>query len=192
MVVIGGTPAEPSLLARSRVALMDEHDPLSKQPYHTVEFMCLEEATGRLDSYLSTATSMAHTSIQAQVQALEAGGIVLRHAGILESSGRKGGSLSSILASHALIHGADGDHFRNALAGAAGQQRLRLHRIRVRDIEAHAVERLRKPIGRLLKTVDELGRGVGPPWGADQKKAALLAWSLLADGRSALLADGRG
>ena len=183
MVVIGGTPAEPGLLARTRVALMDEHDPLSKQPYHTVEFMCLEEATGRLDGYLSTATRMAHTSIQGQVQALEARGIVLRHAGILESSGRKGGSLSSILASHALIHGADGDHFRNALAGAAEQQRLRLHRVRVRDIEAHAVERLCKPIGRLLKTVNELGRGVGPPWGADQKKAALLAWSLLADGR---------
>jgi hypothetical protein len=184
MVVIGGTAAEPSLLTRSRVALMDEHDPLSKQPYHTVEFMCLEGATGRLDSYLWTATSMAHASIQAQVQALEARGVVLRHAGILESSGRKPVSLSSILASHALIHGADGDHFRNALAGAAEQQRLPVSRIPVRDLETYAAERLRQPINRLLDVVNELGRSVGPPWGADQKKAALLAWSLLADGGS--------
>jgi hypothetical protein len=32
----------------------------------------------------------------------------------------------------------------------------------------------------MLDTVNDLGRQVGPPWGADQKKAALLAWSLLA------------
>jgi hypothetical protein len=183
MVAIGGTAAAPTLLARSRVGLMDEQDPLSKQPYHAIEFMCVEEATGRLDGYFSVATGMACASIQAQAEALKARGILLCAAGILESSGRKPGSLSSILASHALIHGADGDHFRNALAGAAERSRLQLHRVRVRDIETHAVARLRKPISRLLDVVDKLGRGIGPPWGADQKKAALLAWSLLADGR---------
>jgi hypothetical protein len=183
MVVIGGSVSAPALLARSRVALIDEHDPLSKQPYHSVEFMCIEEATGRLDGYFSAATSMALASIQAQAEALKERGILLRSAGILESSGRKPVSLSSILASHALIHGADGDHFRNALAGAAERQRLHVCRIRARDIETYAAERLRKPIDRMLDSVNELGRGLGPPWGADQKKAALLAWSLLADGR---------
>jgi hypothetical protein len=32
-------------------------------------------------------------------------------------------------------------------------------------------------------TVKELGRSVGPPWGADQKAAALLAWLVLARAR---------
>ena len=182
MVVIGGTISEPTVLARSRVALIDDKDPASKQPYHTVEFMCIEEATGRLDGYLSVATRMAQDSIRAQVAALKERGVLLRSAGILESSGRKGVPLSSILASHALIHGAEGDHFRNALAVGAEQQRLRVHRIRTRDIEAHSSARLRKPAKRLRDTVNELGRGIGAPWGADQKNAALLAWSLLADG----------
>lgn len=184
MVVIGGSLSEPAVLARCRIALMDEHDPLSKQPYHTVEFMCIEEATGRLDDYLSVATRLAHASIHAQSQALKERGIELRSVGILEASGRKPVSLSSILASHASIHGADGDHFRNALAGAAEQLRLRVCRVRARDINTHATMRLRQPADRLLEAVNGLGRGVGPPWGADQKKAALLAWSLLADGRS--------
>ena len=56
MVVLGGTAAAPELLARSRVQLIDDHDPESKQPYHAVEFLCVEEATGRLDGYMAVAT----------------------------------------------------------------------------------------------------------------------------------------
>ena len=179
MVAIGGSAAAPTLLGRSRVALIDERDRDSKQPYHAVEFLCVEEATGRLDGYLSTATNLAYASIHAQSEALMALGVQLRAVGILESSSRKQVLLSSILASHALIHAADGDHFRNALSGAAEQHRLRVSRVPARNLEAYAAERLRRPVDRLLDAVNKLGRGAGPPWGADQKKAALLAWSLL-------------
>jgi hypothetical protein len=179
MVVIGGSAATPGLLGRSRVALIDERDRDSKQPYHAVEFLCVEEATGRLDGYLSTATNLARASIHAQSEALKGLGVQPRCVGILESSSRKQVLLSSILASHALIHAADGDHFRNALSGAAEQLRLRVSRVPARTLETHAVQRLRRPASQLLDVVNKLGRGAGPPWGADQKKAALLAWSLL-------------
>ena len=178
MVVIGGSATTPTLLGRSRVALIDENDRDSKQPYHAVEFSCVEEATGRLDGYLSTATSLAQASMHAACESLEKLGVQLCGVGILESSSRKQVLLSSILASHALIHAADGDHFRNALSGAAEQLRLRVARVPARALEAHAAQRLRRPVNRLLEIVNELGRGAGPPWGADQKKAALLAWSL--------------
>lgn len=179
MVVVGGSAATPTLLGRSRVTLIDERDRDSKQPYHAVEFLCVEEATGRLDGYLSTATSLAYASIHAQSEALKGLGVSLRSVGIIESSSRKQIVLSSILASHALIHAADGDHFRNALSGAAEQHRLSVYRVPARTLETHAAERLRQPVRRLLDIIDKLGRGAGPPWGADQKKAALLAWSLL-------------
>ena len=42
-----------------------------------------------------------------------------------------------------------------------------------------ALERLHLPKKRVLETVNDLGRQAGPPWGADQKQAALLAWILL-------------
>lgn len=179
MVVIGGSAATPTLLDRTRVALIDERDRDSKQPYHAVELLCVEEATGRLEGYLSTATNLAYASIHAQSEALKGLGVQLRGVGILESSSRKQVLLSSILASHALIHAADGDHFRNALSGAAEQLRLSVCRVPARALEAHAAQRLRRPASQLLDVVHELGRGAGPPWGADQKKAALLAWSLL-------------
>jgi hypothetical protein len=181
MVVLGGNAAAPELLVRSRVQLIDDQDPESKQPYHAVEFLCVEEATGRLDGYMAVAARLAHDSIRAQCQQLRGRGIVIKSVGIIDSSSRKQVSLASILASHALIHAADGDHFRNALFVAAEQCRLQVCRIPAKDLEAHAAKCLRRPVNRMLSTVQNLGQGQGAPWGADQKKAALLAWTLLAE-----------
>jgi hypothetical protein len=179
MVALGGTAAAPELLARARVQLVDDHDPESKQPYHAVEFLCVEEATGRLDGYMTVATRLARDFIRAQSEQLKERGVVIRSVGIIDSSSRKQISLPSILASHALIHAADGDHFRNSLFAAAEQCRLQVCRIPARDLEQHAGRCLRLPVNRMLSTVKNLGLGKGAPWGADQKKAALLAWTLL-------------
>jgi hypothetical protein len=179
MVVLGGPAAAPSLRARSRVPLVDDHDPESKQPYHTVEFLCVEEATGRLDGYMEVATSMAQTALGTQLKELKGRNLSVKSVGILDSSSRKQISLASILASHALIHAADGDHFRNALHAAAEHCRLQVSRIPARELEAHAGTCLGMPLSRILGVVNKLGRDQGPPWGADQKKAALLAWTLL-------------
>jgi len=181
MVVLGGSAAAPELLARSRVQLIDDQDPESKQPYHAVEFLCVEEATGRLDGYMAVATRLARDAIRDQSEQLQGRGILVRSVGIIDSSSRKLVSLLAILASHALIHAADGDHFRNALFVAAEQCRLPVCRIPARTLEAHVGKHLRGPVGKILATVDKLGVGKGPPWGADQKKAALLAWTLLAE-----------
>jgi hypothetical protein len=180
MVVLGGRASAPELLARSRVLLIDEHDAESKQPYHAVEFLCVEEVTGRLDGYMAVATRIAHDAVRAQSEQLKERGIIIKSVGIVDSSSRKQVSLPAILASHALIHAADGDHFRNALFVAAEQCRLRVCRIPAKVLEAHAGKSLGLPPKRMLEIVNKLGLGKGPPWGADQKKAALLAWTLLA------------
>lgn len=180
MVVLGGTPAAPELVSRSRVQLIDAQDLESKQPYHAVEFLCVEEATGRLDGYMAVATRLAEDAIRAQCEQLQTRGVLVKSVGIVDSSSRKQVSLPAILASHALIHAADGDHFRNALFVAAEQCRLRVTRIPAKSLEAHAAKCLRRPADKVRGAIDTLGLGKGPPWGADQKKAALLAWTLLA------------
>jgi hypothetical protein len=179
MIVLGSAAGALSVLARSRVELIDDHDPESKQPYHAVEFSCVEEATGRLRGYLEVATAMAHAAIETQREAVRQRGYEAKIVGIIESAGRKPSSLSAVLKSHALIHAAEGDHFRNALSAAAEGQGLRVCRIQARVLEDHAVGQLHLPLKVMLDTVNDWGRQVGPPWGADQKKAALLAWTLL-------------
>lgn len=181
VVVLGGSRADPRVLARSRVEMADHRTPEAKQPYHTVEALGVEEAARRLAGYMAVAERMAQAALQALVQDLAGRGYLARSVGILESSGRKGSSLASILASHALIHTADGDHFRQALAAAAERSGLPVSRVRARDLEAQAEARLGHPASSLQKVVKELGRQVGPPWGADQKMAALLAWLLLTE-----------
>ena len=120
MVVLGGSAAAPELLARSRVQLIDDQDPESKQPYHAVEFLCVEEATGRLDGYMAVATRLAHDAIRTQSEQLQGRGILVRSVGIIDSSSRKLVSLPAILASHALIHAADGDHFQKRAVCCSG------------------------------------------------------------------------
>ncbi len=179
VVVLGGSRADPRILARSRVEMADHRAPESKQPYHAVEPLGVKEAVRRLAGYMAVAEGMVYAAMQALAQDLAGRGYRLTSVGILESSGRKGSSLASILASHALIHTADGDHFRQALAAAAERSGLAVSRVRARDLEAQGEARLCRPVSRLQKAIKELGRQVGPPWGADQKMAALLAWLLL-------------
>ncbi len=179
VVALGGSPADPKVLARSRVEMADPRDPESKQPYHAVETLGVEKAARRLDGYMAVAERMADSAIKALVKDLDRLGYQVTSVGIVDSSGRKGSSLASILASHALIHTADGDHFRKALAAAAERSDLAVTRVPAQDLEAKAVARLGHPAPRRQEAVKELGRQVGPPWGADQKMAALLAWQLL-------------
>jgi hypothetical protein len=119
VVALGRTPNGPQVLARSRVELIEDAFPESKQPYHAVEALALEEASQRLDRYRRQADAKALTALHRLQEEVAAREFRLRSVGILESSGRKGGSLESILASHAAIHSADGDHFRSALSTAA-------------------------------------------------------------------------
>ena len=179
VVVLGGSHTDARVLARSRVEMADYRAPESKQPYHAVEPLGVEEAARRLDGYMAVAEGMAYAAIQALAEDLSGRGYRVTSVGVLESSGRKGSSLASILASHALIHTADDDHFRQALAAAAERSGLAVSRVPARDLEAQAEARLCRPVPRLREAVNEFGRQVGPPWGADQKMAALLAWLLL-------------
>ena len=179
LVAVGGSPALPEVLVRARIELADPSLPGSRQPYHALEELPLAEAERRLRRYESTARSMARAGLASIVDELRRGGHAAAAAGILESSGRKGRSLEAILASHALIHTADGDHFRDALAEAGAHCGLVVHRVSARDLVDKATAALRLSEQDIQARVRELGRPLGPPWTADQKSAAMLAWSLL-------------
>jgi hypothetical protein len=117
---------------------------------------------------------MATDSIQGIASRLVQDGHDVVGVGILESAGRKGGSLADILRSHALSHRADGDHFRSAFAAAATRCGLAVSRVRARDLEAEAATAIGRSPETQRQVLKDLGRTVGPPWGADQKAAALL------------------
>jgi hypothetical protein len=179
VVAVGEADDRPRVLVRERIQMADAADAEARQPYHAVEDLPVAVAAKRLAAWSAAAESMAHAAVRRIVDELEHDRHRVIGLGILESAGRKGDALAAILASHALIHTADGDHFREAIAAAAARCRLTVSRVRARELDGKAKAALGVPPARLQETVRELGREVGPPWGADQKAAALLAWLLL-------------
>ena len=139
------------------------------------------EAARRLARYRESAAARANAALEQVVERLSRGGYEPRRCGIVEGSGRRGVSLETTLASHALIHTADGNHFRDVLADAGARCGLEVCRVTERELLARAAAALRKGPEELQGRVLALGRSAGPPWAADQKKASLVAWLLLTE-----------
>jgi hypothetical protein len=178
-VALGDAALGPRILARTRIEMVDAREPDSKQPYHALESLELEQARRRLNAFSASALANAHAALTQMMSELAQQGYRVHSLGILDSSGRIGDSLEAILASHALIHTADGNHFRSALAAAAEQCALRIKRIATKDLEQHASAALGLSADEIHRTLVAFGKQVGAPWGVDQKNAALLAWTQL-------------
>lgn len=176
-IALGGPG--PALLYRGRVAMADPALPGAPQPYHALEGLPLAEAERGLARYQASAARLARAGLRAVLAALEKQGYAARAVGILASSGRRGGSLAAILAAHPLIHTADGEHFRDALTSAASACALPVLRVPLKELSARAAAAIGRPEAALQETLKAMGRAAGPPWTADQKTAALLAWMLL-------------
>jgi hypothetical protein len=173
----------PRVVGRSRVDIADPSIRGSKQPYHAAEPMPVAEAAKYLARCERASLRLAKTALAASIgelAALSGGAVEPRRCAILLASGRPLPELAKVLASHALIHTADGEHFREAFAAAARECGLDVVRIRERDVTAELAGRLETSPAALERRVAGWRRELGPPWTADQKLAALAAWAALA------------
>lgn len=151
VVVIGGTRTKPRVLARERFELADESLAGSRQPYHAIEGLPLGEASARLAMLKAFTARLAARGIHTLLQTARAAGLEPAAAGILDSSGRDSRKLEAILASHALIHAADGNHFREARGAACAAERLPCTRIRRQDLTGEAARNRSQRIRRLRR-----------------------------------------
>jgi hypothetical protein len=180
LVAVAGDGTSVEVVDRRRIEMTDPRRPLSRQPYHEAEDLPLEKAATLLDGYSKKARELAGRALKDAVADLRGRGYRAVGSGLLLASGRPLPKLEAILASHALIHTADGEHFRDALARASEGNGLPVTLIAERDLVARAERALAQPAARLRSTMADLGRGLGPPWTQDQKLAALAAWVVLA------------
>jgi hypothetical protein len=178
-VVVAGTASAPRVLLRERVELVDAADAGAKQPYHTLEDVPPEQARSRLAQFEQSAQTLAARAVRSLAARAQQAGASTAAAGILDSTGRRGATLEAILTSHALIHTADGDHFRAALARGCDSLGVPVTRWPRRGLEERAAAALKRSPGSLARALGALGLGLGAPWGVDQKSAALIAWLLL-------------
>lgn len=180
LVAVAGTRGSIEVVDRRRIELSASKAPGPRQPYHEAEGQKLEKARQIVTRYAEEAGRLAMEQFRAVLADLKTRGHSVVGCGLLLASGRPLPALESILASHALIHSADGELFRDAIADAAKKHRVDLVRVKEKEVVAEAASRLRLEAADLQRRVAAFGKTVGPPWTQDQKLAAIAAWLALA------------
>jgi hypothetical protein len=100
--------------------------------------------------------------------------------GITTASGRPLPDLRSILASHSLIHAAEGEFYRDVLARAATRAEIAVSRVKEREVADWTQARFGLSDTALKARLADYGKSLGPPWTADEKMATMAAWLALA------------
>jgi hypothetical protein len=180
MVAISLEGKSPHVLWRGRPPLVETFTFEFRQPYHTAEKRPIGEAHAVIERARKTAALLAHKAIAEVQDAIGRLGFELDCGCLLLASGRPLPPLEKILASHALIHTADGELFRQGLLVTCKQLGIETCTLPERTLLQTASRELNLPAGDLLPRAAALGATLGPPWTQDEKLAALAAWMALA------------
>jgi hypothetical protein len=145
------------------------------QPYHAAEELDLSLAEKLIRRLQESSGRLALKAVKGAISEVAKGGHEVVTCGILLASGRPLGTLSDTLASHAKIHTADGEHFRDAIVSAAERCRLLVAKAREREVWGDAARILDLPVAVLEKRIGAIGKSLGPPWRLDEKLATAVA-----------------
>jgi hypothetical protein len=178
-VTLCGPTDAPVVVDRRNIRLVKTYTYTFRQPYHTAAKMERPEALKFIRGVQSDAKRLAVASLHSLQADLTEGDFRLISGALLLASGRALPGLEQILLSHALIHTADGELFRDNLRAACGRCDLRIEGIKEKELFETASEVLGIQTDALKRRVTTLGKALGPPWSTDEKLAALAAWITL-------------
>jgi len=180
MVAVSLEDGAPVVLHRRKLLLVKTFSYTFRQPYHTAEKMPLGDAAEFVRGVEKESQELALSGLRALAKELNSVNYKIGGCALLLASGRKLPEFEKILASHALIHTADGELFRESIRHACTRAKLPLAAITERELMASAATRLKKKPEFLNRQVAALGKSLGPPWTQDEKLATLAAWLTLA------------
>jgi hypothetical protein len=179
-VTVSGSRDAPVIVDRRNIRLVKTYTYTFRQPYHTAAKIPRPDAVKFIRGVQSDAKRLALSSLRSLQADLAAGEFKIARGVVLLASGRPLPKLEHILASHALIHTADGELFREGLRAACAGCDLPVEDIREKELFAMASTALGIQTATLQRRIAGLGRALGPPWSQDEKFAALAAWLTLA------------
>ena len=178
-VVLAGPRDAPVVVMRRRIAMMEHRGAGPSQPYHAAVGLDIREAAQLVESSAAHAAALAGLALRGMVEDLRGLGHRVAGCGLLLASGRPLPPLERILASHPLLHTAEGELFREALRAASRECGLQVVEIKERELFDRAATDLRLPAIQVERHVAAMGKAIGPPWRQDEKFAATAAWVAL-------------
>lgn len=180
MVAVSLESRVPVVLSRQRLHLVDPFIYKLRQPYHTAARVPRQDASNFIRKTRNDAKKLGVHGLRELQDELKEKGYRLDSGALLLASGRVLPELNEILLSHALIHTADGEFFRDVVRDACDACNVRVTCSKERELLESGEETLSTRMPVLLKRLTELGRPFGSPWTQDEKFAALAAWLALA------------
>ena len=179
-VAVSGDANSVEVIDRRRVVTMDPRIPGANQPYHYAARLGLPGSERYLAHCAAVSERLAVAAVAEVVRELDGAHYRIVGSAVLLASGRPLPSLSKILASHALIHAAEGEFFRNAVRKACERLKISVTAIRERELDGRAKRAFGNAASRVQRRISGLGSSIGPPWTKDHKTAALAASMILA------------
>jgi hypothetical protein len=173
LVVLGKQNDEFVVVDRRRIELVENE--WAKQPYHAAEGLKSEVARDLVQRGIDAAHKFAVREMRAALKRETDRKNEVKACAVLVGSPMPDWSVDEILAVHFRMHKAEGVLFRDALVHAAKDCKITAVEIPEKELSNHAERELKTPAGKLASQLSLLGKAAGPPWGKDQKEAALAA-----------------
>jgi hypothetical protein len=181
LVAVSNSDGKVQVVERRRIAVTTPQTPGANQPYHFAENLELPEAEKFLGNCFVASKRLAIAAVRDVVDELRGRQYCVVGSAVLQASGRPLPPLSKILASHALIHAAEGEFFREVFSKACDGLDLPVTGLPERNLNESFQTAFGKAAARMRRQISTLGRSLGPPWTMDQKLATLAALVVLAN-----------
>ena len=163
------------IVDRRHIIIADPGISGSKQPYHYAENLELKKAEEYIARCSTVSGQLASRAIREVLSHLKRHEYRVQGSAILMASERPLPSLEKILASHALIHMAEGGFFRMLVRKACEDAGLTVTPLRERELEERAKKTFGEKVNQIKERISSLGKRLGPPWTQDEKLATLSA-----------------
>lgn len=180
LVALYGKPGSEEIIERCRVEIIEPGSPGAAQPYHFAEKMNLTDAEKHIARCATESRRLACERLQEITVGLRDRGFGVANSTILLAAGRALPPLPQVLTSHALIHAAEGEFFRQVFRAALEALKFPVIGIPERELQQRALAVFGRAAGQTSARIEAMGRSLGPPWTQDQKAAALAAALVLA------------
>jgi hypothetical protein len=162
------------VLERGRISVVDGKIVGHAQPYHFAREQPLLAAKQHIARCAAASLRLAQTAIREFGEKLSREYRVTG-AAVLLASGKPLPELERILASHPLIHTAEGEFFRKAFSEACEALGIPVTGIREKELAERTQALFKKSAALLPAELAVAAKHLGPPWSQDQKTAALAA-----------------
>lgn len=180
LVAISNAARTIEVIDRRRIAVTTPGTPGVNQPYHFAKNLAPSDAERFIGNCLAASKDLALAAVRDVLDELRSRQYCVVGSAILLASGRPLPPLAKILASHAAIHAAEGEFFREVFSKACQELALSVAGFRERDLDDRLRAAFGKTAAKRKQQISDLGRSIGPPWTADQKTAASAALLILA------------